>query len=217
MNDKPVIIAVTGGIGSGKNTVGDYFARLGAAVIDSDEVVHTLYENDQHLRRDIMTVFGPSIIDAHGKIDRKKLASAVFGDEKNRDRLNRIVHPKVRQEIHNRIESLSQTDKPACIVVLVPLLIEANMVEDFDKVVLVTADEQIRLLRVKQRSGLSEKEIKARMHAQMPDEEKKRYADYIIDNNETLEHTNNQIEHIYNELTQQIHHKPAHQVDLMEG
>ncbi len=216
MMNKAVTLAITGGIGSGKNTVGEQFVKLGAKVIDSDAIVHYLYESDESLRRELLTAFGPSIMDNNGGIDRKKLAQQVFNCDKTRERLNSIVHPIVRTEIQNKINALSKKTDVKCIVVLVPLLIEANMMDDFDKVLLVVADKNIRIDRVKQRSGLTEKEIKARIHAQMPDQEKKRFAHFVVNNNGTLKETEKQIELIYNNVIQKGHHKPAHQVDLME-
>ena len=214
--NKPVTLAITGGIGSGKNTIGEQFAKLGAKIIDSDAIVHYLYESDDSLRRELITAFGPSIMNDEGGIDRQKLALQVFDCDKSRERLNNIVHPKVRTEIQKQIDVYSNKQDIHFVVVLVPLLIEAKMMNDFDKVVLVIADENIRIDRVKQRSGLTEKEIKARMHAQLPDQEKKRFAHFVVDNNGTLKDTEKQIELIYNNVIQKSHHKPAHQVDLME-
>ncbi|MDX9702650.1 MAG: dephospho-CoA kinase [Candidatus Auribacterota bacterium] len=202
MIEKPVTLAITGGIGSGKNTVGEHFTELGAKVVDSDIIVHYLYDNDEKLRRELITAFGPSVLREDGGIDRKKLAEQVFTCDKNLELLNRIVHPKVRDEIKKRISEISKNTHVNCIVVLVPLLIEANMINDFDKIILVTADDHIRIDRVKKRNGLTEKEIKARICAQMPDEEKKRFAHFVVDNNGLIEQTRKQIEFIYNNVIQ---------------
>lgn len=198
-------IAITGGIGSGKNIVAAKLCALGCKIFDSDTIVHELYENDASLKREIIAVFGKSVIDEKGTIIRSKLAAAAFSDEKNLERLNSIVHPRVKEYLEMIFSRLDDEHFSGCVAVMVPLLVEAGMTRDFDRVILVSADEEKRIERCMTRSRLSMQEIKSRMHFQLNDADKSQYADFIVDNNGSIENTEQQVEHIYNEIIQLIH------------
>lgn len=194
---KFITIAVTGGIGSGKNLVGKTLSRLGCKIFDTDDMVHQLYKTDPNMKRDIISLFGNSVIDQNGDISREKLAEKVFSGAENLKRLTEIVHPRVRKEIFNLFNKLEKENYKGCVVIMVPQLIEAGMQDDFDKVILVVAKEEIRINRCKTRSGLTDFQVKSRMRFQLADEEKIKYADYIVDNNNTVEQTETQTEQIY--------------------
>ena len=203
-------IAVTGGIGSGKNVVAQEFKTLGARIIDTDSLVHDLYEQDKQLIREMVTLFGSSIINENGSINRVNLGNLVFNDKHALERLNKLVHPKVKAVMDDQIKMFRKTGFKGCVVALVPLLIEAGMADDFDVVVVVTADEQKRIRRVQKRDNLTEKEIELRIKVQITDDQRVKFADYVIDNNGLLDETKNQVKKIYNNIIQNNPQKPTH-------
>ena len=203
-------IAVTGGIGSGKNVVAKEFNELGAHIIDSDSLVHHLYEQDKQLKREIVTLFGNSVLDENGNINRVNLGKLVFNDKNGLERLNKLVHPKVKSVLDEKIKFLKKSGFNGLVIALVPLLIEAGMADDFDAVVVVTADEQNRIQRVLERDNLTEHEVKLRIKSQIEDNQRVKYADYVIDNNGSLTETKSQVNKIYNSIIQNNPQKTTH-------
>ncbi|MCB1196079.1 dephospho-CoA kinase [bacterium] len=199
-------IGITGGICSGKNTVASILKELGCEIIDTDQIVHELYAKDELMRREIITVFGGKGLEPSGKINRKKIADIVFSNKNLLRRLNDIVHPRVRKAVDDLLVKLSKNKQIVCVAVLVPLLIENNRQNDFDAVVLVTADKETRIDRCIQRNSLTREEVIARMNNQLDDEEKRKFADYVIDNNGSLESTRESVKNMYNNLVRIIHH-----------
>ncbi len=199
---KFVTIAITGGMGSGKNLVARKLSRLGCEIVDTDEIVHALYENNKALKRDIITLFGKQVLDDNGIISRNKLSEIVFKDTNNLKRLTDIVHPLVKKEVFALFDKLEMENYNGCVAVMVPQLVESGMQDDFDKVILVVADEDLRLNRCAKRSGLTVTQIKSRLQFQLPDEEKVKYADFVVDNNNSVEETEKQTEKIYYKIKQ---------------
>ena len=200
-----VTIGITGGICSGKNTVAEMLRELGCVMLDTDTIVHDLYKTDEHIRREILTVFGRNVLDANGVIVRTKLAQIVFTDTNLLQRLNQIVHPRVRAVIDSYLAKQEEKQFKGCVGVLVPLLIENNRQSYFDSIALVIADTETRIKRCMERNGMSRQEVIARMRTQLSDEEKKHYADYIIDNNGSLEYTRKSVTEMYNNVVKLIH------------
>jgi len=199
-NRRILKIAVTGGIGSGKSVVAKEFNELGVRVIDTDSLVHQLYQHDKQLIREIATLFGNIVIDENGTVNRVNLGKLVFNDKNSLERLNKLVHPKVKSVMNNQIELMSKTGFTGFVIALVPLLIEAGMADDFDVVIVVTADEETRVQRVIKRDDLTGNEVKVRIKSQIKDKQRVKFADYIIDNNGSLAETKNQVKKIYNNI-----------------
>jgi dephospho-CoA kinase len=173
---RPVAVAVTGGIGAGKTEALRAFARLGAATVSSDEIVHHLLRTDAGVKRAIVERLGHDVLDDKGEIDRGAVAKKVFVDRKQLAWLEGLLHPLVSREYLTWREQLGQLEHaPAVCVTEVPLLYEAGSDELFDAVVVITAPEEVRRRRTKvpleQRSGRL-----------IPDEEKVRRADYAYVN-----------------------------------
>jgi dephospho-CoA kinase len=143
-------IAVTGGIASGKSYLGEYLKKLGYAVIDADKVSRELSKKGGKCHRKIVEIFGEVFLGSDGEIDRKKLGKKVFGDKESLEKLNAATHPLIIEEINDKIAALKNHKY---VFVLVPLLFELNMQDNFDYVWLVLASESVRIERAKQRDG----------------------------------------------------------------
>jgi dephospho-CoA kinase len=173
---RPVAVAITGGIGAGKTEALRVFHRLGAATVSSDEIVHHLLRTDEDVKRAVVERLGEGVLDDEGEIDRARVAERVFADRKALAWLEGLLHPLVSREYLNWREQLAQLDNPPAVCVTeVPLLFEAGSEDRFDKVVVITAPEEVRRRRTKvpiaQRSGRL-----------IDDEEKVRRADYAYVN-----------------------------------
>ena len=195
-----VIIGLTGGIASGKSTVAKMLKERGAYLIDADQVAREVVEPGEPAWLDIHRWLGDEILLPDRSINREKLAELVFADEVMRQRLNSIVHPRVASRFIERSREIREKEPGAIIVYDIPLLIEAGMHKMVDLVVIVFADKDIRLVRMEKRDGFSREEAERRFTAQMPLEDKKKYADYIIDNNGTLDDTARQLDSIWRKI-----------------
>lgn len=175
VKNKPYIIGLTGGIASGKTTASDYFKEKGIPIIDSDEIVKDLWQNDSHMVQEIEDTFG-----YHMTIEgKKRLTQEIFQDDFKRAQLNRIIHPKVFKKIEDE-KKYYQHER--IILVDMPLLIEVGYQKEVDQVVLVYVDKDTQLDRLMKRDHLSKEDAYMRINSQMSMEEKKEYADVILDN-----------------------------------
>lgn len=177
-------IGLTGGIGSGKTTVADHFSSLGIKVIDADEIVHHVSSPGHHSFDAIIHHFGDDILNADGTINRQKLGQRVFSDAAERQVLEAILHPAVRSVMQRAIQE-APPSSPYCILVI-PLLVETGYTELVDRVLVVTAERKKRIEWVKKRSGLSDEQIESIMAVQASDNERRKIADDVIENNGTL-------------------------------
>jgi dephospho-CoA kinase len=173
---RPVAVAITGGIGAGKSEALQAFARLGAATVSSDEIVHHLLRSDERVKRAIVERLGEGVLNDRGEIDRGRVGERVFADRRQLEWLEGLLHPLVSREYLTWREQLGRLEHPPEVSVTeVPLLYEAGSQDNFDAVVVVTAPEAVRRRRTKvpleQRSGRL-----------IPDEEKMRRADYAYVN-----------------------------------
>ncbi|HEX6939968.1 MAG TPA: dephospho-CoA kinase [Longimicrobiales bacterium] len=189
-------VGLTGNIAAGKSTVARVWARLGAPVIDADVLARRAVEPGSAALRRIAATFGPGVIGADGALDRAALRRIVFRDPAARARLEAIVHPEVARL--RREEEARLRDAGVRLVVYdVPLLFEAGLERDFDVVVLVDAPPDVRLQRLVRDRGLAEDEARRMIEAQMPATEKRGRADYVIDNDGTLEELERQAEDVW--------------------
>ena len=201
-----VTIGLSGGIGTGKSTVARIFAAQGAVVVDADAIVHELQARGQPLVAEIAQAFGPGVLDAQGGLDRTALGAIVFRDPAARTRLNDLVHPKVGAEFARWVGA-ARASGARVLVLDIPLLFEgrsrgtgsaARM--EFDATVLVYAPEAVQIERQLSRDGCARDEAVRRVRAQMPIEEKKALADYVIDNSGTLEETERQVREVLSRI-----------------
>ncbi|MBS3951550.1 MAG: dephospho-CoA kinase [Methylomicrobium sp.] len=171
-------VGLTGGIGSGKTTVASLFAEQGIPIIDADELARALVEPGQPALAKISQAFGEAMIDAKGNLDRGALRNLVFADDKQKEKLEAILHPLVRDRIVSAVEELTA---PYCII-CVPLLFESGMDDLVDRVLVVDCPVTLQIERVKKRNRLSESVILAIIAAQLSRESRNARADEIIDN-----------------------------------
>jgi len=195
-------VGLTGGIGSGKSTVSGILRGLGARIIDADVLAREVLEPGKQAFTETICLFGKRILGSDGRIDRKALANIVFKDQEKRKLLEGIVHPRVFEEEARIVAGIEATEPDAVIFFDAALLIEAGVHSRMDKVVLVWCSPVTQLERLVKRCGLSDADALLRLNAQMPLEEKKRYATHLIDNDGSLEGTERQVRALYRELKQ---------------
>jgi dephospho-CoA kinase len=175
------VIAIVGGIGSGKSTVAAEFAHLGCTVLDADRMAHELL-NDPKVQQELVSYFGPGILDHQGRIDRTKLAGQAFASPENVLQINGIFHPRVMEQCLRRIEQCRRDLTCRGIILDAPLLLEAGCEGRYDCLIFVDCPPEIRSVRAACK-GLVPEEIKKRENFQISLDKKRAMADYIIQNN----------------------------------
>ena len=180
------LIGLTGGIASGKSAVSGILRRLGAQVSDADALAREVVEPHQPAWDEIVGTFGNEVLQPDQTLDRKKLRKLVFDDPKARKQLEAITHPKIRRLAQDKIEQCAATGAPL-VVYEAPLLFETGIHLWLRPVILVASDRATQRRRLRERDNLTETEIEQHLGAQMSLEEKRKLADYVIDNNGTLE------------------------------
>ncbi len=198
-------IGLTGGIGSGKTAVSDYFASLGTPVIDTDIIARQLVKPGSDASQAILKAFGKHLIDHDGNLDRKQLAQIVFNDESQRHKLEVILHPRINHEIERQLAALKQASSDITkknqankyVIIVIPLLIEAGLQQSVDRILAIDADEKIRLQRVYLREQRSKEEILKIIQTQTGRQTLIDSADDVISNNGDLEQLHRQISDLH--------------------
>ena len=193
-----VLVGLTGGIGAGKSTVAAMLAQRGAVVIDADDLARRAVARGTDGFARVVEAFGREILDADGDIDRGKLAGIVFADDERRATLEAIVHPEVARLLAEGLEPYQDTDR--IVVYATPLLAEGGQVEAFDVVVVVVADTDRRVERLMHDRGMAADEVRARIAAQLNDEDRARIADVLLDNDGELERLEPQVDRLWASL-----------------
>jgi dephospho-CoA kinase len=196
-------VGLTGGIATGKSMVSRLFVECGARLIDADVLARDVVTPRQPALRKIAETFGREMLRPDGTLDRDRLGKMVFGDTKQLEKLNAIVHPYVAVSQEQQSREIAGKDPHAVIVYDAALLIEAGAHTRMDKIIVVTADEQTQLARLRARNHLSTEEALRRIAAQMRLAEKVKVADYVIDGTLPLEHLRKEVQRIYDELKRQ--------------
>ncbi|HAP16043.1 MULTISPECIES: dephospho-CoA kinase [Lactococcus] len=187
------VIGLTGGIASGKSTVVDFLRSQGYLIIDADQVVRELQAPGGLLYQAIMQEFGGTYFDEKGLLNRRKLGDLVFSNDEAREKLAHLQNHIIRQEIYDRRKALLSKDKSGKALFMdIPLLIEQGY-DGFDEIWLVAVPEEVQIERIMTRDKMTEAEAKARIRAQMPLSEKKKYATRIIDSSGKISETNEKI------------------------
>ena len=194
-------VGLTGGIACGKTTVAAMMRELGCVVIEADQIAHRLIEPGQPAYEEVLREFGRGVRAADGRMDRKKLAAIVFSDPAKLERLNRIVHPRVVEELDRQLAEVERTQPGAVVVVEAALLIEASYHERLDRLVVVWCEPEQQVARLLAR-GLTLEQAERRIGAQMKLDQKRRIADEEIDCSGSLEATRQQVENLVAKLKQ---------------
>ncbi len=192
-----MIIGVTGNIASGKSTIVNYIRETyHYPVIDADLVARKVVEPGEKALNQLVQTFGRVILNKDGVLNRQHLGQIVFSNQEEREKLNRIVHPAVREQMIKEKECLLNNGHDI-IVMDIPLLFENNLQYLVDKTVLVYTNEKIQLIRLMKRNGFTEQEAKSRMNAQLSPQKKKELADAIIDNSNTIDDSKKQVDVLF--------------------
>ncbi len=195
-----LLVGLTGGIASGKSLVTRVLRELGAHVIDADKIVHNMLAPGEDANREVVEYFGAEILLPDGAIDRRRLGDIVFGDADKRAWLNRCIHPRVFEVYHSQTKHIADRDPGAIVIFDAALLIETGYHRRMDKLIVVYASPENQIRRLHERDRFTEEQARARIGSQMPLEEKKRFADYIIDNRGSREETEQQVRTVFEQL-----------------
>jgi len=198
--EKPMIVALTGGVASGKTAVSDRFAELGVPVVDTDVIAREVVAPGSPGLAEVEATFGPDAVRADGRLDRVELRRKIFDDPAARDRLEAILHPRIADEAHRRLAGL---EAPYAILV-VPLLVESGLFEDADRLLVVDVPEQVQIQRLIDRDGSTCEQAEAMLAAQASRDRRLARADDVIDNTGTLEELHRRVDGLaeqYRELS----------------
>jgi dephospho-CoA kinase len=205
-------VGLTGGIASGKSVVGEMFVALGVHLVQADRIAHSLMQPGEPVYNEVVRHFGREILNPDGSVNRSKLAEVAFGPatapDRNRasriEELNRIVHPVVIRSQDEWMDEMGRQDPHAVAIVEAALILEAGAGERFDRLIVVTCSAEQRVARFAARQKIdleaARREVKRRMAAQLPDEEKIRAADFVIDNSGSIEKTREQVCVVWEQL-----------------
>jgi len=195
-----LVVGLTGGIASGKSLVARIFSDLGAYIIDADRIVHNLLEPHQQTWSEVIAYFGTEILLPDQRIDRRKLGEIVFKDINKRTWLNSCLHPRVFASFSTEVKHLRESQPHAVIIFDAALLIETGYHKNMDKIIVVYTPRDQQVKRLAHRDDFTKEQAFDRIRSQMPLEDKIKYADYVIENTGTKQHTENQATAVFAEL-----------------
>jgi dephospho-CoA kinase len=175
-----ILVGLTGGVATGKSTVAKMFKQCGAVVIDADELAHQVVKPGKPAWREIVKTFGKAVLNPDRTLNRRKLGAVVFGNRTKLRRLEHIIHPRVAREQTRLARHAARNDPQAVVIYDVPLLFEAGVDTRVDKIVVVTADRETQVARLKKRNGLTRAEAIRRIRSQMPLANKIQRADHVL-------------------------------------
>jgi dephospho-CoA kinase len=194
------LVALTGGIASGKSTIASLLADRGAVIVDADAIVREVQAPGSPVLADIEREFGADVIADDGSLDRPALGAMVFGHPERLAALNALVHPAVRAESQRRFSAAFDDDPDAVVVYDVPLLAEARAGDAWDTVIVAHAPAEVRVRRLVDNRGSSEADARARVDSQASDEERLALADVVIDTSSTMDATRRQVDELWARL-----------------
>lgn len=193
-------VALTGGLASGKSTVGHMFEGLGCLLIQADVLGHEVLLPEGEAYAAVVAEFGGGILDPEGRIQRRLLAAAVFNNPERLAVLNGLVHPHVRARVRHKLEAFARQQPQGIAIVEAAIHIETGGYRDYDRVVLAACPPELQIERAMHRDGITRGEAQSRLDRQMPLAEKRRFADYVIDTSGTKEETLRQTEEVCRQL-----------------
>ena len=195
-----LIVGLTGGAATGKTAVSQVLREEGAYIIDADQIARELVQPHKPAWNEIIRAFGKEILQEDGSIHRKKLADKIFTDPEQRKVLNRILHPRIKEEIDRRAKKIAQKDPETIVVIDAPLLIELGMHHKVDRLIVVSSTQTQQMERLKKRDGRSPEEALKLFSSQMLVEEKEKLGDFVIRNEGSLEEMKRRAKEVFKEL-----------------
>jgi len=193
-------VGLTGSIGVGKSFVGSVFAQLGCRLLDADDTAREVVSPGTEGLKNIVNEFGPEVLQSDGGLDRKVLGSIVFANPDKRQRLNAILHPRIIERQDEILNAWESDDPHGIAIVDAALMIESGGYKRFDKLIVVHCRPEVQLERLMLRDGLSLAEAQRRIDSQMPQSEKQKFADYLIDTSDGFELTRQRTREVYDQL-----------------
>lgn len=197
-------VGLTGGIGSGQSTVGEIFSRFGCKIINLDLKAKQLIDRDRTIQNEIRKEFGASVFMGNSVLNRRILGEIVFNSEQKLQSLNRIVHPRLVPLVVEEMEAARFSRKYPIVILDAALIFELNFEQMFDLVIVVYSDQNTRIERIRKRDQLSRGEVITRLKSQIPLEEKKHWADIVIENNGTREELQKETERVFKKISDDI-------------
>ncbi len=197
-------VGLTGGIASGKSTVCEMLRSKGACILDADEVAHTLILKGRSCYSRVLKTFGDEILGTDGEINREKLGALVFGSPERLNSLTQILHPEVIRQILEELAKIEGGTRPARVIVDVSVMIESGFHRSFPYLIVVSCRPEQQLERLMARSHLQEEQARQRIASQIPLERKIEFADWVIDNSESLDHTRQQVDKLWETLNHEV-------------
>ncbi|HKG20474.1 MAG TPA: dephospho-CoA kinase [Blastocatellia bacterium] len=193
-------IGLTGSIAVGKSSVISILSELGCVTFDADKIAHSVMEPGREAYDDIVREYGREVLAGDGTIDRVKLGAIVFADAARRNRLNEIVHPRVIEEQNSLLAAAEARDPSAIAIVDAALMIESGGYKRFDRLIVIFCRPELQIERLMRRNGITREDAERRVAAQMPSDEKRRYADYEIDTSGDFEETRRRVIEVHAQL-----------------
>lgn len=193
-------VGLTGSIAVGKSFVAATLAGLGCRMLDADLLARAVVEPGQEGLNAVIEAFGAEIVAPDGRLDRARLGAIIFADEKRRQLLNSVLHPLIIAAQDEQLHRWEREDRRGIAVVDAALMIESGSFRRFEKLIVVHCDPEVQVERLMKRNGMTRPEAVRRIAAQMPQEEKMRYADYLIDTSGSFDDSRRRTEEVYNSL-----------------
>ncbi|MEE8259840.1 MAG: dephospho-CoA kinase [Nitrospinaceae bacterium] len=197
-----LLAGLTGGMGSGKTTVGKLFKALGAYILDADEICRSLLEPGKPAWNETVDLLGNGILRDDQTLDRRKIADVVFSDLEKKKALEAILHPRVMEEEQAVYKDILKDDPGALVIIDAALLIESGNYRKVDKVIVIACDEETQLHRIMDKNTFSREDAHRRLQQQMPLEEKSKFADYVLHNESGLSELEEKVEALFHQLKQ---------------
>ena len=194
-------VGLTGSIGVGKSYVASVLEELGCHVLDADDTAREVVASGSEGLAEVVNLFGTEILQPDGTLDRQRLGAIVFADDEKRVLLNSILHPRIIQSQDEVLRRWEIANPDGIAIVDAALMIESGGYKRFDKLIVVHCRPEVQLERLMLRNGLTQVEAQSRIDAQMPQSEKQRFADYLIDTSDGFEPTRERTKQVYQQLT----------------
>lgn len=192
-----IVVGLTGGVATGKSTVAKMFKQCGAVVIDADQLAHDVVKPGKPAWRQIVKAFGKTVLNPDRTLNRRELGAIVFGNRAKLHQLERIIHPRVAREQQRLVRRIAKHKPHTVIIYEVPLLFEAGVDKRVDTTIVITADGDTQIARLKKRNGFSRAEAIRRIRSQMPLAKKRRRADYVLDGTTPRRTLVKQVSHLF--------------------